>query len=104
MRLIKLVTLTEAQIRANHRELYPGYKGVAVDSIWFTHDLMEIVFQGWCREAVDVFFIQYPEYRENLSALRPRDQFFLTSQTFHCIVNHKYVTIFVTIISDSDNL
>ena len=37
MRSINLVTLTEAQTRAYHPELYPDpdYKGADVDSIWF---------------------------------------------------------------------
>jgi hypothetical protein len=85
MRLINLVTLTEAQIRTYHREFHSGYKGVNVDSIWLSHDLMETVFQGWYRNAVLAFFVRHPEYHDNMSALRPRDQFFLTFRTFHFV-------------------
>ena len=81
VRLINLVTLTEAQITAYHRELYPRYKG-----IWLTLDLMESVFQWWHREAIDAFFRLYPEYHDDLSTLRPREQFFMTSQSFYLVV------------------
>jgi hypothetical protein len=76
-RLINFVTLSEAQIRSYHRGFYPGYKGVAVDSIWLTQDLIEIVFQRWDRNAIETFFDRPPEFQENLSVLRPREQVFL---------------------------
>jgi hypothetical protein len=101
-RLINLVTLTEAQkIRTYRREFHSGYKGVAVDSIWLTHDMMEIVFQRWYRNAVDAFFARHPEYQDNLSALGLRDQFFLTFRMFPFVQSP--LTDFLSVISGTSH-
>ncbi len=85
VRLIHIITLTEGQIRTYHRDNHSLNKGLAVSSKWLTHDLSETVFHRWYQNAIDTFFTHHPEYRANLSALRPREQFFLTFFMFHCV-------------------
>ena len=74
IRSIHIITLTEGQIRTYHRDNYSLNKGLAVNSIWLTHDLIETVFHRWYQNAVDTFFTPHPDYRANLSALM-RDEF-----------------------------
>ena len=89
VRLLHIITLTERQIRTYHQDISSLNKKSTINSVWLTHDLMENVFHKWYQDAIDIFFTHYPERRNDLSALNPREQFVLTFRACHFVYSPK---------------